>query len=335
MARRGQGTLLQTGGGPPPSQQLGQSSEDQHRRQLGQAGRSGHKKVLGGLTFTRPDGPRPRAGSKGFWKIPPCREDDPHPQAVFPESGSRVHLLNRCVCRLSDHKASREKQGRRHGWWEGVGVHPSLQPRPWELCVERNGIAAGPVPSLGEQRGGGRRAATRSGPVSLLPARRLSPSSREAPPPRALQGSGEPDAGSCPTGTHSPACCRHTAFVTFLTCCRWFSVRPSLAWGVGWQGTPAAPCTVVSAGASRLQVTHQLTGSERRRAQQPQAGRPGGQPGPWAQAPPGQDSVYTGLNPGALPGGASRNVPTECQRPRRSDGDRGGAAGATRSRHGV
>lgn len=82
--------LPRTGGHLPPSLQLGQSSEDQHHCQLGQAGRSGRKKVLGGLTFTRP-----REGSKGFWKIPPCREDDPHPQAVFPESGSLIHLLSR------------------------------------------------------------------------------------------------------------------------------------------------------------------------------------------------------------------------------------------------
>lgn len=79
MAREDEAPLPWTGGHLPPSQPLGQSSEDQRHCQLGQAGRSGRKKVLGGLTFTRPDGPRPREGSKGFWKIPPCREEDPRP----------------------------------------------------------------------------------------------------------------------------------------------------------------------------------------------------------------------------------------------------------------
>lgn len=181
------------------------------------------------------------------------------------------------------------------------------------------------MPSLGEQDGGWAQGSYHLwAPSPSSQPRRLSPTSREAPRPRALQGSGEPDAGSCPTGTHSPACSRRTAFVTFLTCCHWFGVRPSMACGAGCK-QPQQP---LHGGVRRhLQASGHAPANRVREAEGTAAagGRAGGQPGPWAQAPPGQGSLYTGLSPGALQGGASRNVPTQCWRPRWSNRDRGGS----------
>lgn len=213
-----------------------------------------------------------------------------------------------------------------------VGVHPSLQPRPWELRVEHNRTAAGPMPSLGEQDGGWAQGSYHLwAPSRSSQPRRLSPTSREAPPLRALQGSGEPDAGSCPTGSHSPACSQRTAFVTFLTCCHWFSVCPSLACGVGCKQPQQPPHGGVR---RRLQAAGHPPANRVGEAEG--AAAAGGRAG-WTTRSLGPSPSRTGLSlHRPEPWGSARRglkkCPNSVRASQMSNRDRAGVAGATRSR---